>query len=215
MEDGRNNYFFVWRTCHLKKWQTEDEIQKWQDIERRSEVNFGRYQVSRSTHPLRADAPPQRGTAPAGGWQWTPACPEDEETVSVAGWTARCLHAYRPEWSAVLTLQDTGVFPSSLLKFSRESKVSWLVDDVATTWERWREGEERCCCRNSSSVDQFLFLFLPGGKTSDLITSGQPGQYQCQAMAKHMVTDELPFPTTLVGKFHSKVIIWPRTVCII
>lgn len=39
----------------------------------------------------------------------------------------------RPKHSAALTLQDTGVFPSFLLKFSRESKVSWLVDDVAMT----------------------------------------------------------------------------------
>ena len=31
------------------------------------------------------------------------------------------------------TLQDTGVFPRALLKFSRESKLSWLVAEVATT----------------------------------------------------------------------------------
>lgn len=43
---------------------------------------------------------------------------------------------------AALTLQDTGVFPSFLLKFSRESKVSWLVDDVAMTCEGRGEGEE-------------------------------------------------------------------------
>lgn len=33
----------------------------------------------------------------------------------------------------IFTLQDTGVFPSTLLKFRRESNVSLLVAEVATT----------------------------------------------------------------------------------
>lgn len=50
------------------------------------------------------------------------------------GWDADfSIDRLATDGTAGLTLQDTGVFPSTLLKFRRESKVSLLVAEVAIT----------------------------------------------------------------------------------
>lgn len=91
-----------------------------------------RYRLRRCTYLSHVSGRLQPSKAQVGGSQWILVCPTWRHMG--CSWEGPF---YGPtvalSQTAVLTLQDTGVFPSILLKFRRESNVSLLVAEVAIT----------------------------------------------------------------------------------